>query len=98
LVDCDVQQLLMIINGISGNRAILLELEKASNVHNLITLHHDAFMFHQANTRKCGVNNTIVNGVPGNSSLLQTWVETIVTEYARVYHCMFFSPLPETVC
>lgn len=63
----------------------LLELEKASNVHNLVTLHHDAFMFHQANMRKSGVNLTVVSGVPGNFSLLQMWVETIVTEYASLY-------------
>lgn len=84
-VDCDVKQWLKIANMKSGNITDLLELEKTSNVNNLISLHHDPFMFHQANLRKHGVNNTIVNGVSGNFSLLQMWVETIVAEFTRVF-------------
>lgn len=85
-----MKQWLKIANLTSGNITDLLQLEKTSNVNNLVSLHHEAFMFHQANLRKHGVNDTIVNGVPGNFSLLQMWVETIVTEYTRVYVLMSY--------
>ncbi len=83
MVDCDVQQWATLPQN-TGGIAALLELEKATNVNNLITLHHDAYMFHQANMRKSGISLTTVNGAPGNFSLLQMWVETIVTEYSKL--------------
>lgn len=84
-VDCVVKQWLTLLPaGSTEDVASLLEVEKTTNVNNLITLHHDAFMFHQANLRKYGANLTTVNGTPGNFSLLQMWVETIVTEYANL--------------
>jgi hypothetical protein len=84
LPDCDVQQWLSMYPGTTGDITTLLGLEQSTNVNNLITLHHDPFMFHQANLRKAGANLTTVNGTPGNFSLLQMWVETIVAEYAQL--------------
>jgi hypothetical protein len=82
-VDCDVQQWATLPQN-TGGIAALLDLERATNVNNIITLHHDPFMFHQANMRKSGASLTTVNGVPGNFSLLQMWVETVVTEYTKM--------------
>ena len=75
----------MTAEGASCYMSAIWELEKASNVHNIITLHHHAFMFHQANMRKSGIKFTVINRVPGNFSSLQMWVDTIVTEYASVW-------------
>jgi len=84
LPDCDVQQWLSLYPGTTGDITTLLGLEQPTNVNNIITLHHDPFMFHQANLRKAGASLTTVNGTPGNFSLLQMWVETIVAEYAQL--------------
>lgn len=82
-MDCDVQQW-QTLTASTGDTTTLLELEKTSNVNNIITLHNNVFMFHQANLRKSGASLTTVSGAPGNFSLLQMWVEAIVTEYAKV--------------
>ena len=41
-------------------------------------------MFHQANLRVTDVSNTTLNGVSNQRSLLQLWVESIVTEYTQL--------------
>ncbi|KAG9231588.1 hypothetical protein BJ875DRAFT_112514 [Amylocarpus encephaloides] len=62
----------------------LLTLEKNTNTRHLLGLHHDPFMFHQANLRVDDVADTIVNGVKGQYSLLMAWVDTVVAEYLRL--------------
>ena len=84
LPDCVVQQWLSLYPGTTGDITTVLGLEQPTNVNNIITLHHDPFMFHQANLRKTGASLTTVNGTPGNFSLLQMWVETIVAEYIQL--------------
>lgn len=41
-------------------------------------------MFHQANLRWEGVDKTTLNGVLGQYSLFQMWVETVVAEVTRL--------------
>jgi hypothetical protein len=67
-----------------GNITDLLELEKSTNVRHLLTLHHDAFMFHQANLMYRNAPKYTINGVTAQLSLLQAWVETIVQEFVRL--------------
>jgi hypothetical protein len=62
----------------------LLAVEKATNVRHLLGLHHDAFMFHQANLNYVTAPSTVINGVSLKLSLFQTWVETVVQEYIRL--------------
>jgi len=81
--ECDVQEWIDIAQG-AGTIDDLLELEKSDNVRNLLSLHHDPFMFHQGNLRHEGVSNTTINGVTGQYSLLQMWVETMVQEFTRL--------------
>lgn len=63
----------------------MLALEKRNNVHHLLALRHDAYMFHQANLRQTDVDSTTVNGVASQFSLLQMWVETVMQEFIRMY-------------
>ena len=51
----------------------------------LFGLHHDPYMFHQANMRVNDVPSTTVNGKSGQYSLLMTWIEVISTEMMRLY-------------
>lgn len=61
----------------------LLAEEQATNVRHLLSLHHDPFMFHQANLRT-DVPTSTVGQATGQLSLLMMWVETVVQEYFRV--------------
>ncbi|KAH6682458.1 hypothetical protein B0J14DRAFT_573628 [Halenospora varia] len=66
---------------LKGDFSSLLSLEKITNTRNLLGLHRDPFMFHQANLR---VTNITLNGVPGQYSMLQAWVETVLGEVGRL--------------
>lgn len=69
----------------SGDFNTLLGIEKATNTRHLLGLHHDLFMFHQANLRQTDVATiTLPNGSTGQYSLFQTWIETVVTEMIRL--------------
>jgi len=68
----------------AGNITTLLELEKQTNVRHLLGLHHDAFMFHQANLRFTGAAEYTINGVTSQLSLFQAWVETVTQELVRL--------------
>ena len=54
----------------------------------LLSLHHDAFMFHQANLRQAGVATTTLGqgltAKAGKWSLFQMWVEVVLAEFVRV--------------
>ncbi|CZR56594.1 related to extracellular serine-rich protein [Phialocephala subalpina] len=67
-----------------GDWYTLLELEKQTNTRHLLGLHHDAFMFHQANLNYLTAPETDINGVSAKFSLFQAWVETVVQEMIRL--------------
>lgn len=69
----------------SGDFNALLALEKATNTRHLLGLHHDPFMFHQANLRQTDVASITINGNTAQYSLFQAWVETVVQEMIRLY-------------
>lgn len=50
----------------------------------LLGLHHDPYMFHQANLRQVDMPSSTVNNVSSKFSLLQAWVETVVVEVVRL--------------
>lgn len=68
----------------SGDIHALLQLEKVTNTRYLLGLHHDPFMFHQANMRQTDMESITINGRTAKLSLLQMWVETIVQEMVRL--------------
>ncbi|KAE8441935.1 hypothetical protein EG329_004143 [Mollisiaceae sp. DMI_Dod_QoI] len=68
----------------NGDWYTLLEIEKQTNTRHLLGLHHDAFMFHQANLNYLTAPQTVINGVAGKYSLFQAWVETVVQEMIRI--------------
>jgi len=82
--ECTVKEWTDTSAGATGNITTLLDIERAANSRHLLGLHHDPFMFHQANLRYSDVTNTIVNGASQKYSLLQMWVETVLTEVTRL--------------
>ncbi|KAL1968306.1 hypothetical protein VTN77DRAFT_2141 [Rasamsonia byssochlamydoides] len=68
----------------SGDFYDLLEQEKADTMRHLFGLHHEPYMFHQANLRNADVANVTINGVSARLSLFQAWVETQVQEFVRL--------------
>jgi hypothetical protein len=68
----------------SGDWYDLLNVEKATNTRHLFGLHHDPFMFHQANLNYVTAPESTINGVTAVYSLFQAWVETVVQEYIRL--------------
>lgn len=83
LPDCTVLEWINTSAG-DGNITTLLELEKQTNVRHLLGLHHDAFMFHQANLMYTGAATYDINGVTEQLSLFEAWVETITQEFTRL--------------
>ena len=71
-------------SGGSGDFTALLADAKSTNVRHLLGLHHDPFMFHQANLRQHDVETRTVGSQTGQFSLLQIWVETITQELSRL--------------
>ncbi|KAF2638315.1 hypothetical protein P280DRAFT_81219 [Massarina eburnea CBS 473.64] len=55
-----------------------------TGVRNLLGLHWDPYMFHQANLRVNDVPETTVDGKSGKYSLLMTWTEIVTTEIMRL--------------
>jgi hypothetical protein len=64
--------------------ADLLAVEKNTNIRHLLGLHHDAFMFHQANLNYVTAPAITINGVSSKLSLFQAWVENLIQEYIRI--------------
>ncbi|KAN0102256.1 hypothetical protein V8E51_012766 [Hyaloscypha variabilis] len=83
LPDCCVLEWIATSAG-KGNYSDMLELETRTNVRHLLGLHHDAFMFHQANLNYVTAPLMTVNGNEDTFSLLQVWVETITAELSRL--------------
>jgi hypothetical protein len=68
----------------SGDWYSLLAVEKATNTRHLLGLHHDPFMFHQANLNYVTAGTTTINGVTAQLSMFQVWVEVITQEMTRL--------------
>jgi hypothetical protein len=68
----------------SGTFDDLLATEKADTMRHLFGLHHDGYMFHQANLRNADVAAITINGVSAKYSIFQAWVETQVQEFVRL--------------
>ncbi|KAF4633936.1 hypothetical protein G7Y89_g4169 [Cudoniella acicularis] len=83
LPDCTVLEWINTSAG-KGDFQDLLLIEKATNTRHLLGLHHDAFMFHQANLNYATANETVINGVSKKLSLFQVWVETVTQEMVRL--------------
>jgi len=81
--DCTVLEWINTSAG-AGNITTLLEVEKQTNTRHLLGLHHDAYMFHQANLRYTGAATYTINGVTAQLSLLMAWVETVTQEFVRL--------------
>lgn len=61
----------------------LLNYERESVARNLLALHQDPYMFHQANLRWYDVDPIAINGKTQRWSLLQMWVESIIAEFTQ---------------
>lgn len=83
--NCTTQEWIDTSAGV-GNFNDLLAAEKADSIRYLAGLYHDAFMFHQANLRTTGdLGTTTINGVDYKIGIFQSWVETIVQEFVRIF-------------
>ncbi|KAH9880683.1 hypothetical protein IAQ61_000977 [Plenodomus lingam] len=67
----------------SGTFDDLLANARDTAIRNLMGLHWDPYMFHQANMRVNDVPATTINGVRGQYSLLMSWVEVITAEMMK---------------
>ncbi|GLB04013.1 hypothetical protein AtubIFM57258_009729 [Aspergillus tubingensis] len=81
--DCTLQEWIDTSAG-SGDFDNLLATEKGEVMRHLFGLHHDPYMFHQANLRNADVDAITVNGVSAKYSIFQAWVETQVQEFVRL--------------
>ncbi|CZS89207.1 related to extracellular serine-rich protein [Rhynchosporium graminicola] len=68
----------------AGDIQDLLKDAVTVNSKHLLSLHHDPFMFHQANLRWADVPELAVNGVTAKYSLLMMWVESVTQELLRL--------------
>ncbi|KAF2111199.1 hypothetical protein BDV96DRAFT_500153 [Lophiotrema nucula] len=76
----------------------LLDNAKMVNSWHLLGLHWDPFMFHQANLRVSDVAPTTINGKTARYSLLQSWVETVITEMVRLVDWPFITLKHDDIC
>ncbi|KHJ33641.1 putative extracellular serine-rich protein [Erysiphe necator] len=83
LPGCTVSEWINTSTG-SGDFDTLLANEKETNIRNLLALHRDPFMFHQANLDYGNAEEIEINGVTEKLSLFQAWVETIIQELTRL--------------
>jgi hypothetical protein len=70
--------------GATGDWYALLNVEKNTNTRHLLGLHHDPYMFHQANLNYQTAPTTTINGQTSKLSLFQAWVETVFQEMVRL--------------
>ena len=81
--DCTLAEWINTSGG-SGNFANLLKEARNTNVKNLLGLHQDPFMFHQANLRQTDMPVFTVGPKTGPMSLVQIWAETVLQELTRL--------------
>ncbi|KAH9210801.1 hypothetical protein DL95DRAFT_370457 [Leptodontidium sp. 2 PMI_412] len=86
LPDCTVAEWINTNVGVPATNTWydLLALEKATNTRHLLGLHHDPFMFHQANLNYVTAGTTTINGVSSKLSMFQAWVEIVIQEMTRL--------------
>jgi hypothetical protein len=69
-----------------GDMYTILNIEEQTNTRHLLGLHHDPFMFHQANLMYEDADwYTLSDGVTTVYSLLEVWVEIVTREFTRLY-------------
>ncbi|KAI7484157.1 hypothetical protein KC351_g4692 [Hortaea werneckii] len=83
LPDCTTQEWIDTSGG-SGDFNSLLDNARLTASRHLLGLHHDPFMFHQANLRQIDVPSSTVGSKSGQLSLIMSWVETVVQEMTRL--------------
>merc|ERR1712176_1028507 len=67
-----------------GDFHTLLENAKMTNTRYLLGLHHDPYMFHQANLKKHDEPEITVGTQTAKMSLVEAWVEVIAQEMYRL--------------
>ena len=82
--DCTVQEWIDTSTANSGDFETLLETEKGETMRHLFGLHHDPYMFHQANLRNSDITPITINGETAKYSIFQAWVEIQVQEFVRL--------------
>jgi len=80
---CTVAEWIATSAGAGDIQALLANAVEVNTKH-LLSLHHDPFMFHQANMRWADVPEIAVNGVTAKYSLLMMWVESVTQELMRL--------------
>ncbi|KAJ5924478.1 hypothetical protein N7466_008665 [Penicillium verhagenii] len=68
----------------SGDFDYLMSQEQSDTMRHFFGLYHEPYMFHQANLRNNDTDPITINGVAGQWSLFQAWVELIVQEFVRL--------------
>jgi hypothetical protein len=83
LPDCTTQEWIDTSGG-KGTFDDLLEVTKNTAIRQLMGLHWDPYMFHQANMRVHDVSSTTRGNKQGQFSLLMSWIEVVTAELIRV--------------
>jgi hypothetical protein len=83
---CTVLEWINTSAGVAANSDwnALLAIEKDTTARHLAGLHHDPYMFHQANLNYQTAGTTTINGVSAKLSMLEAWVETVAQEMTRL--------------
>lgn len=81
--DCILAEWKAVSNG-TGDMYELLAIEQETNVRHLLGLHHDPFMFHQANMMFEDADMYTFDDETTVMSLLEVWVEVVTKEYTRL--------------
>ncbi|KAH6719343.1 hypothetical protein BKA61DRAFT_731797 [Leptodontidium sp. MPI-SDFR-AT-0119] len=82
--DCVLAEWKAVSNG-TGDMYQLLDIERETNVRHLLGLHHDPFMFHQANMMFEDADTYDFGGDDISvMSLLEVWVDVVTREYTRL--------------
>ncbi|KAL2067475.1 hypothetical protein VTL71DRAFT_1900 [Oculimacula yallundae] len=81
--DCVLAEWKAVSNG-TGDMYQLLDIERETNVRHLLGLHHDPFMFHQANMMFEDADTYDFGGDITVMSLLEVWVDVVTREYTRL--------------
>lgn len=90
--DCVVAEWKNVSKGV-GDMYTILGIEQETNTRHLLGLHHDPYMFHQANLMYEDADfYTTPDDITTVYSLLEVWHEYVVREYIRLYVTYFLIP------
>ena len=81
--NCTLQEWINTSAG-SGNFTSLLNNARDTNTRHLFALHHDPYMFHQADLQQLDAAVMTIGDQTGKFSLIMTWMETITQEMTRL--------------